>query len=194
MSRLAFRSKSPSPPTVSTSAPASSHHVVVEATLKPIGSSDYNKDRVAQQGAALKDLRTRGKDIFEINETKKVSSSGTVLYQTTETYGTALSVEKMIEIMQPNNLTLRVNFNRPGKHSSTTCMQLSSNTLSKLLKTTADDHGNKTAELRVKSERDASVPHHGAMFVAIAQKGTQHYLSHVDYKILGVYDALYHNE
>lgn len=194
MSRLAFRSKSPSPPTVSTSAPASTHHVVVEATLKPIGSSDYNKDRVAQQGSALKDLRTRGKDIFEINETKKVSSSGTVLYQTTETYGTALSVEKMIEIMQPNNLTLRVNFNRPGKHSSTTCMQLSSSTLAKLLKVAADDHGNKTAELRVKSERDASVPHHGAMFVAITQKGTQHYLSHVDYKILGVYDALYHNE
>ena len=194
MSRLAFRSKTPSPPTISTSVPASTHHVIVEATLKPIGSSNYNKDRVAQQGSALKDLRKRGKDIFEINETKKVCSSGTVLYQTTETYGTALSIEKMIEIMQPNNLTLRVNFNRPGKHSSTTCMQLSSTTLSKLLNTTADDHGNKTAELRVKSEREAAVPHHGAMFVAITQKGTQHYLSHIDYKILGVYDSLYHNE
>lgn len=194
MSRLAFRSKSPSPPTVATPSSTSSHHVMVEATLKPIGSSEYNKDRVAQQASALKNLRTMGKDIFETNETKKVTSSGTVLYQTTETYGTALSVEKIIEIMQPNQLTFRVNFNRPGKHSSTTCMQLSANTLAQLIASSADGHGTKTAELRVKSEREASVPHHGAMFVAITQKGTQHYLSHIDYKILGVYDALYHNE
>ena len=135
MSRLAFRSPDTSPVTVETQAVTASHHIILEATIKPIGSSDYNKDRVAQQASALKSLRTQGKDLFEMNETRKVQSAGTLLYQTTETYGTALSIEKMIETMSPNNLTLRVNFNRPGKHSSTTCMELSSATLSNLIQT-----------------------------------------------------------
>jgi len=193
MSRLAFRSPDPSPVTVSAESSATtSHHIILEATIKPIGSNDYNKDRVAQQASALKSLRTKGKDIFEMNETRKVQSAGTILYQTTETYGTALSIEKMIETMTPNNLTLRVNFKRPGKHSSTTCMELSTATLSSLIRTDADAHGHKIAELRIKAEKTSQVPHHGALFVAIASKGTQHYLSHIDYKIRSGYDSLYH--
>lgn len=192
MSRLAFRSPDTSPVTVETQAVTASHHIILEATIKPIGSSDYNKDRVAQQASALKSLRTQGKDLFEMNETRKVQSAGTLLYQTTETYGTALSIEKMIETMSPNNLTLRVNFNRPGKHSSTTCMELSSATLTNLIQTSADAHGQKIVELRIKAEKSASVPQHGALFVAIASKGTQHYLSHIDYKIRSGYDSLYH--
>jgi|TARA_B110000967_G_C18810823_1_gene523499 hypothetical protein len=165
----------------------------LEATVKPIGTScEYDKDRIAQQASALKELRQSGKDLFEMNETRKVQSGGTLLYQTTETYGTAISIEKMAEMMTPHDLTLRVNFNRPGKHSNTTCMELSAQTLTRLLKTEADAHGHKIAELRIKAEKSVSTPRHGALYVAIQTKGTQHYLSHIDYKIMSAYDALYH--
>lgn len=194
MSRLAFRSPDTSPVTVDAQPVNSSHHIILEATIKPIGSNDYNKDRIAQQASALNTLRTKGKDIFEMNETRKVQSAGTILYQTTETYGTALSIEKMVEVMAPNNLTLRVNFNRPGKHSSTTCMELSAATLSSLMQTSADAHGHKIAELRVKAEKSSKIPQHGSLFVAISSRGTQHYLSHIDYKIMSGYDSLYHHE
>jgi len=193
MSRLAFRSsETESDAIIPIHTEVATHHIILEATVKPIGTNEYNKDRVAQQASALKTLRQTGKDIFEMNETRKVASAGTVLYQTTETYGTALSIEKMVETMQATDLTLRVNFNRPGKHSSTTCMELSTSKLQKLMQTAADGRGHKVAELRVQNEKAAMVPRHGAVFIAIAQKGTQHYLSHIDYKIMSGYDSLYH--
>ena len=192
MSRLAFRSLDTSPVPIETVPVTATHHIILEATVKPIGTSEYDRDRVAQQASALKTLRQSGKDLFEMNETRKVQSAGTVLYQTTETYGTAISIEKMVEIMSPNDLTLRVNFNRPGKHSNTTCMELSSQTLQRLISSDADAHGHKVAELRIKAEQSVSNPKHGALYVAIQTKGTQHYLSHIDYKIMSVYDALYH--
>ena len=58
------------------------------------------QDRVAEQATALKQLRTQGKDLFEMNETRKVESTGTALYQTTETYGTAMSIEKIIAALK----------------------------------------------------------------------------------------------
>lgn len=193
MSRLAFRSPETSPVPIDSAPVSTVHHIILEATVKPIGtSSEYNKDRVAQQSSALKEMRQTGKDLFEMNETRKVQSGGTVLYQTTETYGTAISIEKMVESMSPNDLTLRVNFNRPGKHSNTTCMELSAHTLQRLIQTKADAHGHKIAELRISAEKSVAVPRHGALYVAIQSKGSQHYLSHIDYKIMSAYDDLYH--
>jgi len=192
MSRLAFRSASPSPITVQSTPAQTSHHIMLEATVKPIGSNDYNKDQVQAQSLALKSLRTQGKDLFETNETRKVQSAGTRLYQTTETYGTALSIEKICETIKAHDLTLRVNFNRPGKHSNNTCMELAAPTLTRLMSTAADAHGQKIAELRVKAEQTSQSPRHGAIYVAITTKGTLHYLSHIDYKIISAYDDLYH--
>lgn len=192
MSRLAFRSRDTSPITIQPTAEKNTHHIMLEATVRPIGSHEYNKEQISRQSVALKSLRSTGKDLFETNETRKVQSGGTRLYQTTETYGTALSIEKMCEVMKGNELTLRVNFNRPGKHSTNTCMELSTNTLNKLMKTTADAHGQKIAELRVNAENASQVPKHGAIYVAITTKGTQHYMSHIDYKIMSAYDELYH--
>lgn len=192
MSRLAFRSPDTSPVNVETIAPRVTHHIILEATMRPVGANDYNKDRVADQASSLNMLRSGGKDIFEINETRKVQSAGTVLYQTTETYGTSMSIEKISETLKAADLTLRVNFHRPGIHSNTTCMELSAQTLDKLIASSVDAHGNKIAELRVKAEQSARVPRHGALYVAITNKGTQHYLSHIDYKIMASYDAMYH--
>jgi|TARA_B100000035_G_scaffold308014_2_gene312071 hypothetical protein len=192
MSRLVFRSPDTSPVTVETSSVTVNHHILLEATVRPIGTGDYNKEKVEAQALSLKKLRTDGKDLFEMNETRRVQSAGTLLYQSTETYGTSMSIEKIVETLKESDLTLRVNFNRPGIHSNTTCMELSHETLEKLINTNADAHGNKVAELRVKAEHSASVPRHGAIFVAITKKGNQHYLSHVDYKIMASYDAMYH--
>tara|TARA_B110000977_G_scaffold201727_1_gene298082 strand:- start:3202 stop:3783 length:582 start_codon:yes stop_codon:yes gene_type:complete len=192
MSRLAFRSSEKSPEESVSFVPTVSHHIVLEATVRPMGGNDYEATQVVEQGRILNQLRTSGKDIFEMNETREVQSAGTTLYQTTEMYGTSMSIENIIETMKPADLTLRVNFNRPGTHSNTTCMALSSETLTKLLKTKADATGNKIAELRVNVESSAKVPRHGAFYVAITQKGTQHYLSHIDYKIMTQYDKMYH--
>ena len=192
MSRLAFRSPETSPVNLTIHQTMTAHHIILESTVRPVGTNDYDKDHVAEQGRSLKNLRTLGKDMFEMNETRKVQSAGTILYQTTETYGTSLSIEKIIEILRSADLTLRVNFNRPGLRSNTTCMELSVTTLQKLIQSTPDAHGNKIAELRVKAELTAKVPRHGALFVAITNKGQQHYLSHIDYKIIASYDAMYH--
>lgn len=192
MSRLAFRSRETTPVNIETPAPTATHHIMLEATVRPLGANTYNKDNVAEQSRALKELRANGKDLFEMNETRKVQSAGTILYQTAETYGTSLSIEKIAETLAGSDLTLRVNFHRPGMHSNTTCMELSSDILQKLMKTSADAHGNKVAELRIRAERTAQVPKHGAIYVAITNKGSQHYLSHIDYKIMASYDAMYH--
>lgn len=191
MSRLAFRSPEPIEETVSF-VPTTTHHIVLEATVRPVSTNEYDSNRVTEQARILNQLRLNGKDIFEMNETREVQSAGTTLYQTTEMYGTSMSIENIIETMKPADLTLRVNFNRPGVHSNTTCMALSSETLTKLLQTKADATGNKIAELRINAESMANVPRHGAFYVAITQKGTQHYLSHIDYKIMSQYDQMYH--
>jgi hypothetical protein len=172
--------------------PTTTHHIVLEATVKPVSTNEYDSNRVTEQARILSQLRLNGKDIFEMNETRVVQSAGTTLYQTTEMYGTSMSIENIIETMKPADLTLRVNFNRPGVHSNTTCMALSSGTLTKLLQTKADATGNKIAELRINVESNANVPRHGAFYVAITQKGTQHYFSHIDYKIMSQYDQMYH--
>tara|TARA_B100001059_G_C17613930_1_gene466012 strand:- start:41 stop:625 length:585 start_codon:yes stop_codon:yes gene_type:complete len=191
MSRLAFRSPEKEV-AVDTSQPVATHHILLEATCRPIHNNDYDKQRVEFQQATLTQLRNDGKDIFEMNETRKVKSAGKVLYQTTETYGTSMSVEKIVETLKKADLTLRVNFHRPGVHSSTTCMELSAATLQSLVAAPADAHGHKIAQLCVREEKAAKVPRHGHMFVAITTKGTQHYLSHIDYKIMGAYDSMYH--
>tara|TARA_B100000780_G_scaffold177291_1_gene124319 strand:- start:337 stop:924 length:588 start_codon:yes stop_codon:yes gene_type:complete len=192
MSRLAFRSPDPSPTPIDATPTTSTHHIIIEATVKPVGLTTYNNEHVAKQASALRELRTTGKDLFELNETRKVESGGMILYQTTEMYGTAVSIEKIIASLQKSDLTLRVNFRRPGVHSSTTCMELSSDKLKRLLKSSVDGQGHKIAELRIKQEQTAVKPSHGALFVAVTCRGTQHYLSHIDYKILASYDAMYH--
>ena len=192
MSRIIFRSPETSPANVESPVATLRHHILLEATVRPIGTGDYNKEKVQVQAWSLKQLRNDGKDLFEMNETRKVQSAGTLLYQSTETYGTSMSIEKIAETLKGAGLTLRANFNRPGIHSNTTCMELSHETLEKLVQTDADAHGNKVAELRVQAEVSASVPRHGAIFVAITKKGNMHYLSHVDYKIMASYDAMYH--
>ena len=97
MSRLAFRYPETSPVNLTTPQPVAAHHIILESTVRPVGTNDYDKDLVADQARYLKNLRTQGKDMFEMNETRKVQSAGTILYQTTETYGTSLSIEKIIE-------------------------------------------------------------------------------------------------
>jgi len=192
MSRLAFRSPEPSPTPVDATPVSSTHHIIVEATVKPVGQNTYNKEHVSKQAAALRELRTKGKDLFELNETRNVACGVTFLYRTTERYGTAMSIENISGCLQKSDLTLRVNFRRPGVHSSATCMELSADTLERLLTSAADSQGIKAAELRVKQEQTSTKPSHGALFVAVTCRGTQHYLSHIDYKILASYDAMYH--
>ena len=133
MSKLSFRSSTETPsPTPTVEHKATTHHILLEATVRPVGANDFKQERVSAQADALRAFRREGRDLFEMNETRKIQSAGTLLYQTTETYGTPVSIESICETMQASDLTLRVNFKRPGVHSSTTCMELSKDTLQKM--------------------------------------------------------------
>lgn len=169
------------------------HHILIEAVPVPVGTNEYDPALAKQQGETLKAFRTAAKDTFEPNECRCVTNAGQRLYQTTETYGTAMTVEQMIEKMKTGDLTLRVNFRRPGIHSATTCMELSHELLGRLLEEGADAKQQKTLELRVKAESHVAVPRHGAMFITVTQQGPVHLLAHIDYKIMSSYDQMYHS-
>lgn len=170
-----------------------SHHVLIEAVPVPVGTNEYDPQVAKQQGNTLKEFRTLAKDTFEPNDCRCVSNAGQRLYQTTETYGTSMTIEQMIEKMKSADLTLRVNFRRPGVHSATTCMELSHELLARLLEESPDAKNSKTLELRVKAEAHVAVPRHGAMFISVSKTGPVHLLQHIDYKIMSSYDQMYHS-
>ena len=156
------------------------HHILIEAVPVPVGTNEYDPQLAKQQGDTLRDFRNMAKDTFEANECRCVSNAGQRLYQTTETYGTSMTIEQMVEKMSQGDLTLRVNFRRPGIHS-------------RLLEESPDAKMQKTLELRVKAEAHVAVPRHGAMFITVQQQGPCHTLAHIDYKIMSSYDQMYHS-
>ena len=192
MSRLTTYNK---PPTREVTSPSLERNnaILLQCVPRPRSTDEYDPKLVMQQSEVLKKMREDGKDLFVTNETRCVTKAGTKLYQTNETYGSALSIEQMVDTMEQNQLTLRVNFKRHGMYSNHTCMELSSSTLSALMRDTPDDNGQKTVELRIKPEQHVDNPSHGAMFVSIVQKGDKHFLSHVDYQIKSSYDEMYHS-
>jgi hypothetical protein len=167
--------------------------VLVEAVPVPVGTNEYDPVKVRQQAKALTDFRREGKDMFEPNDCRCVTNAGSRLYQSQETYGTGMSVEQMVQTMENESLTMRVNFRRPGIHSSTTCMELNAEHLNKLMMETADSKNHKTLELRVKAEAHVAVPKHGALFITVEKNGPVHTVSHIDYKIMQSYDQMYHS-
>jgi hypothetical protein len=187
MSHLRFgreRKVSASASNVSSTMP-DTHHIKIELVPIPVETNEFDPKKVQAQTTALKDFRTAAKDLFETNDCRLVTNGGTRAYQTQETYGTAVSMEKAIEVMTAHDLTFKINFRRPGVHGSTTCMELSSPLLERLLQESEDAKGMKTIELRCRSET------HGSMYVSVSKTGAQHVLSHVDYHILSQYDEMY---
>ena len=197
MSRLSIFSKVPenqeTTNTIKGTPMVESHHILLEAVPIPVGTNEFDPEKVKYQSNMLNQFRTSAKDMFDANECRCVLNAGQRLYQTEETYGTSMTVEQMVEIMKKADLTMRVNFRRPGVHSSTTCMELSASLLQKLLQETEDNKSQKTLELRVKAEAHVAVPKHGAMFISVTKKGPVHLLTHIDYKIMSSYDKMYHS-
>lgn len=198
MSRLSLFNKVPENDALSSKAPEGSphvqtHHMLIEAVPVPVGTNEYDPEKVKVQGNMLKQFRATAKDMFDPNDCRCVTNAGQRLYQTQETYGTSMTVEQMIETMKKADLTMRVNFRRPGVHSATTCMELSAQLLERLLQESEDAKNQKTLELRVKAEAHVAVPKHGAMFISITKQCAVHLLTHIDYKIMSTYDKMYHS-
>lgn len=196
MSRLRLFNTEPAAdaPKLSESGPSvQSHHILIEAVPVPVGTNEYDPDVVRKQSDMLKQFRSQAKDTFEPNDCRCVTNAGQRLYQTQETYGTSMTVEQMIETMEKADLTMRINFRRPGVHSATTCMELSPKLLQSVLDEKADSKNVKTMQLRVKAEASVAVPRHGAMFISVTENGPVHLLSHIDYKIMSSYDDMYHS-
>lgn len=190
MSHLRFTRK-PARAVVSAPTAAETHNIKIDIVPIPVETNEFDPKKVAAQTAAQREFRTAAKDLFEQNDCRLMANNGNRAYQTQETYGTSVSMEKAIEVMNEHDLTMKINFRRPGVHGSTTCMELSAPLLERLLQESADAKGQKTIELRCKSETHASVPRHGAMYVTVVKAGAQHALSHVDYHILSQYDQMY---
>lgn len=195
MSRLRLFSNEPSSEEqkLESNPSVQSHHILIEAVPVPVGTNEYDPESVRKQSQLLQAFRKQAKDTFEPNDCRCVTNAGQRLYQTQETYGISMSAEQMIEAMEEADLTLRVNFRRPGVHSATTCMELSPASLSKALEQKPDGKNLKTLELRVKAETNVAVPRHGAMFISLTKSGAVHLLSHIDYKIMSSYDEMYHS-
>lgn len=190
MSHLRFTRKA-TPVATANSALPDTHHIKIDIVPVPVDTNEFDPKKVQAQTVALKEFRGAAKDLFESNDCRLVTNGGTRAYQTQETYGTAVSMEKAIEVMNAHDLTFKINFRRPGVHGSTTCMELSAPLLERLLQESEDAKGMKTIELRCRSETHASVPRHGSMYVSVSKAGAQHVLSHVDYHILSQYDEMY---
>ena len=196
MSRLKlFSSQAPSETKelTETNPSIQSHHILIEAVPVPVGTNEYDPENVRQQSETLRQFRRQAKDTFDSNDCRCVTNAGQRLYQTQETYGISMTTEQMVETMEKGDLTLRINFRRPGVHSATTCMELSPSLLQNLLEQKADAKNMKTLELRVKAEANVAVPRHGSMFISVQQDGPVHLLSHIDYKIMSSYDEMYHS-
>ena len=90
MSRFSWNRKPAPEMTQQATNPEAPHHILIEAVPVPRGCNEYDPEKVRVQSAALKDYRANGKDIFEANECKVTNQQGITLYQTQETYGTAM--------------------------------------------------------------------------------------------------------
>ena len=123
MSHLRFTRKPARVVAAATS--ADTHNVKIDIVPIPVETNEFDPKKVAAQTAAQREFRTAAKDLFEQNDCRLVANGGNRAYQTQETYGTSVSMEKAIEVMNEHDLTMKINFRRPGVHGSTTCMELS---------------------------------------------------------------------
>lgn len=159
-------------------------------TFVPRPGSDLSPAKAQEQAELINSLHKRVRDLNDPNHMTKTSEEGICLYQTTETYGKAMSVESISEVMNSNDLTLRVTFRRPGYHSSSTAFELSPSMLEQLVQEDVDAHGTKMLELRIKAEARAENPRNGSMYVSIEPKRGLHYFTNVDFKIDDTFDKL----
>ena len=93
--------------------------ILLQCVPRPRATDEYDSKLVMKQTSVLKEFREAGKDLFVPNETRCVTKAGNKLYQTNETYGSSLSIENMVNTMNDNELTLRVNFKRHGLYPTT---------------------------------------------------------------------------
>ena len=156
----------------------------------PRPGSSLDADQTRERAEVIESLQKRVRDLNDPNHMSKVVQDGVCLYQTNETYGKAMSVEAISQVMQENDLTLRVTFKRPGSYSSSTAFELNPQMLDLLVKEEIDSHGVKMMELRVKAEAKADNPINGAMFISIEPKRSLHYFTNVDFKIDQEFDKL----
>jgi len=153
----------------------------------PTGLADTNFTKTKQQNEQIVMIRSQGKDLFQANGTLMSTNGGRRLYQTQDLYGKILAVEDLIPMLTSANLTLRLNALRGGTHSHSTCMELKTGVLAKLLDEHPDQKGEKVTTVSI-----ASSPDVGRMFVGLKFAKGRHYISKVDYEVDSVADDSLH--
>jgi len=153
----------------------------------PTGLADTNFTKTKQQNEQIVMIRSQGKDLFQANGTLMSTNGGRRLYQTQDLYGKILAVEDLIPMLTGANLTLRLNALRSGTHSHSTCMELKTGVLAKLLDEHPDQKGEKVTTVSI-----ASSPDVGRMFVGLKFAKGRHYISKVDYEVDSVADDSLH--
>jgi len=146
----------------------------------PTGASLNNtiETRAAQE-RNINQIKTIGRDLFEVNHAIVSESGSNRLYQTADLYSESLSLEKLIPMLTASNLTLRLNAVRSGVHSSSTCMELKSGVLADIVqKADADERNEKTTSVNIPTSKEA-----GKMFVGVKTKGGNHFIQKLDYEI-----------
>jgi hypothetical protein len=156
----------------------------------PLGTlTTVSSEKRNDQYKAIQAIKKKGKDLFfENNTVSSVAKEPSHrLYQTADLYGEVLSVEKLVEDLKQHDLTLRVNAIRSGSHSQTTCMELTSADLQKVLTEDADNKKEKSVTLSLKATDG------GSMYVGVkvARSGL-HYITKVDYSVPTAVDTKLH--
>jgi hypothetical protein len=146
----------------------------------PTGASSVSSpEKRAAQQRSINQIKTQGKDLFEVNSTMVTDSGSNRLYQTVDLYSESLPLEELIPMLTSANLTLKLNALRYGKQSSNTCMELKTGHLADIIeKTPVDERNEKTCNVSLQTSKER-----GSMFVGVKCKGGKHFIQKLDFEI-----------
>tara|TARA_X000000950_G_C13850738_1_gene634390 strand:- start:1061 stop:1645 length:585 start_codon:yes stop_codon:yes gene_type:complete len=146
----------------------------------PTGASmTSSPEKRAAQQRSINQIKTQGKDLFEVNSTIVTDSGSNRLYQTADLYSESLPLEELIPMLTGSDLTLKLNALRSGKQSSNTCMELKTGHLADIIeKTPVDERNEKMCSVSLQTSKER-----GSMFVGVKFKGGKHFIQKLDFEI-----------
>ena len=157
----------------------------------PTGATEkVNVEARQAQQQSINQIKTLGRDLFDVNAAIVTQNGSKRLYQTADLYSESLPLETMIPMLTTSGLTLRLNAIRSGIHSQTTCMELKTGQLADIIeKTPADQRNEKMCNVSIATSKEV-----GSMFVGVKVKAGKHFIQKLDYEISEAQDNKLHVE
>jgi hypothetical protein len=143
----------------------------------------------------ISDIQGQYMDLNRLYPMIMNESQGNRLYSQNTHFQHMASAEELINIMESNDLTMRLNIKRPDGHAAThTCIELSKAALRSVIDSAPDSNALHTLQLRARKDNKAAIPSNGEMFVTFKNTAQGHILQYVEYEISSHHDNLLLNE